>query len=458
MLTKIIKFANFTLNKEDIDMNTVLVAILAFVVGGAVAALVVNSILKKRGEEALALKEGELQAKEGEASSLRNDLVELRISEGNLRREVDLLRETAAENDKRNKEQLQQQIEALKLAFGESANKIFEEKAKGLAQANEKDLKTILDPLKEKMEEFKKEVKDSKEKSIKNSASLEEQIKVMMERAATLGQEANNLATALKGNNKVQGNWGETHLEKLLQDYGFIEGVDYVKQELVRDSSNQAVRNEETGRKMIPDFTLTFPDKKVVVIDSKVSFTAYLDYCNAEDDAARENALGRHIESVRAHIKELSRKDYSHGLAKTDKESLKYVIMYVPNETAFQLFFRDHQDEWRGAFDKGVIVTGDLYLITMLKIIRLTWDENTRRQNTEKILDTASELLNRVGSFVDTFESIGAGIKKMEDGFEAARAKLYGRQSIATTSKKLEKLGVECKKPIQLPITASEEE
>ncbi|MBO7320811.1 MAG: DNA recombination protein RmuC, partial [Bacteroidales bacterium] len=120
----------------------------------------------------------------------------------------------------------------------------------------------------------------------------------------------------------------------------------------------------------------------------------------------------------------------------------------------FQLFFRDHQDEWRDAFEKGVIVTGDLYLITMLKIIRLTWDENTRRQNSENILNTASELVNRVGAFVETFESIGTGIKKMEDSFEAAKAKLYGRQSIATTQNKLIKMGVECKKPVQLPSAA----
>ena len=427
-------------------MNVILIAVLAFITGAGVAALVVNSILSKRGRNAISLKDEELKIKEGEAASLGDELVELKISAANLSKEVELLRESAVESDKRNKEQLREQMEALKLAFGESANKIFEQKAKSLNETNERGLKTILDPLKEKMEEFKKEVKESKESSIKNSASIEEQIKAMMDRAATLGQEANNLAAALKGNNKGQGNWGETHLEKLLQDYGFIEGVDYNKQELVRDSSNQAIRNEETGRKMIPDFTLTFPDKKVVVIDSKVSFTAYLDYCNAEDDSARENALLRHIESVRSHIKELSRKDYSRGLAKGDKESLKYVIMYIPNETAFQLFFKDHQDEWRNAFDKGVIITGDIYLITMLKIIRLTWDENTRRENSEKIMEGASELLNRVGAFVEAFESVGAGIKKMEDGFEAARAKLYGRQSIATTSKKLEKLGVECNK------------
>ena len=177
-------------------MNTVLIAIVAFLAGGALAALIVHNILKKAGNEALALKDKELLSKENETVSLRNEVVELRICEANLTREIELLRESAAENEKKNKEQLHEQIEALKLAFGESAQKIFEEKSKSLAQANEKDLKTILDPLKEKMEEFRNEVKDSKEKSIKNSASIEEQIKVMMERAATLGQEANNLATA----------------------------------------------------------------------------------------------------------------------------------------------------------------------------------------------------------------------------------------------------------------------
>lgn len=445
-------------------MNIVLIAILAFIFGGAAAALIVNTLVGRKYNEILENKKGEMEAIEGELRSkvdqltdMQETLIEVRISEANLKKEVELLRESAAENQKQNKEQLKEQIEALKLAFGESANKIFEEKSKSLSESNEKEIKTILDPLKEKMEEFKREVKDSKEKSIKNAATMEQQIKAMMEKASSLGQEASNLATALKGNNKIQGNWGETHLEKLLQDYGFVEGVDYNKQELVRDTSNQAVRNEETGRKMIPDFTLTFPDKKVVVIDSKVSFTAYLDYCNATDDSARENALSRHIESVRNHIKELSRKDYSRGLVKGEKESLKYVIMYIPNETAFQLFFKDHQDEWREAFDKGVIVTGDLYLITMLKIIRLTWDENTRRQNSEKILETASELINRVGAFVETFESIGVGIKKMDDNFEAAKAKLYGRISVATTQNKLIKLGVECKKPIQLPSTIETE-
>lgn len=405
---------------------TIVVGILSFIVGGAIAYIVVNS--KKESK-----------------------IVELRIAQQTLQREIELLQSNAAEQEKRDKERLKEQIDAMKLAFVDSAQKIFEQKTKSLSQSNEKDIKSILEPLKEKMEEFKKEVKDSKEKSIATSASLQEQIKGVMEKASSLGQQANNLASALRGSSKIQGNWGETHLEKLLQDYGFQEGVDYTKQELIKDSSNQAVRNEETGHKMIPDFILTFPDNKAVVIDSKVSIVAYLDYCNATNDAEREGALSRHIDSVKRHIKELSKKDYSKGLLKSTKDGLKYVIMYIPNETAFQLFFRDHQDMWRDAFDAGVIVTGDLYLITMLKIIRLTWDENTRRKNNEKIMETASELLDRVGAFVDTFQDIGAKIKKMGDSYESAYTKLFGRQSIASTSKKLNSLGIETKKSIQIP-------
>lgn len=366
-------------------------------------------------------------------------------------KEITLLKENAKELELRSKEQFKEQVEALKLAFGESAQRIFEEKSKSLSEINERDIKSLLTPLKDKMEEFRQEVKESKDKSIATNASLQEQIRGMMEKTAKLSQEADNLATALKGNNKIQGNWGETHLEKLLQDYGFEEGTDYVKQEIIRDTTNQAIRNEETGQKMIPDFILTFPDKKAVIIDSKVSFGAYLDYCNADTEIKKEDALARHIDSVKRHIKELSKKDYSKGISKSDREGLKYVIMYIPNETAFQLFFKDHQNEWRDAFEKGVIVTGDLYLITMLKIIRLTWDENTRRKNNEKIIDTATELLDRVGAFIETFHDIGSKIKKVSDSYEAAQTKLFGKQSIATTSRKLKTLGIDSKKAINIP-------
>lgn len=431
-------------------MNTTWIIILFFIGGGAVVSFVYQLILRKRDKITadLTLSNRSLTA---EKELLERQLAQAKEDAANqlavAKKEA---LEQMAQNEDRAARQLKEQMEALKLAFGEAANKIFEEKTKGLSESNEKGIKTILDPLKEKMEEFKKEVMETKEKSIKTNASLEEQIKSMMDKASSLGKEANNLASALKGSNKIQGNWGESHLEKLLQDAGFVEGVDYSRQETVRASSGEAIRNEETDSKLVPDIILTFPDNKVVVIDSKVSLSAYLDYCDGDASAEQTaDALRRHLESVRTHIKELSRKDYASALKKSEKDSLKYCIMYVPNEMAFQLFFSEHQDEWRDAFDhKGVIVVGDLYLITMLKIIRLTWDAHIREKNTEKITQTASELLNRVGDFIKTFEGIGANITKMSKSYDDARSKLFGRISIATTSRKLGALGIESKKPI----------
>ncbi len=397
--------------------------------------------------------EGKEALSEAEERSLRGLAEQEEKFRSQMKEQDEKSRQSLREQNESAEKQLKTQMDALKLAFAEAAEKMFDEKTKGLSEANNKDIKAILDPLKEKMEEFKKEVQESKEKSLKNAVSIEEQIKSMMEKTTSLGKEADNLASALKGNNKIQGNWGETHLENLLQDGGFIEGVDYYKQETIRDEANQAVRSDDTGRRMVPDYIVTFPDKKVVIIDSKVSLSAYMDYCDKDASAeALEDAKKRHIESVKTHIAELSRKDYAAGIRKTDKNSLKYVIMYIPNDNAFQLFFQDNKQLWNEAFDKNVIITGDFYIITMLAIIRYIWDEHERQRNTEAIANTASELLDRVNSFISTFTGIGKSIDKMKETFDNANNKLFGRgpgsKSVAITSEKLQKLGIQCKTPI----------
>lgn len=380
-------------------------------------------------------------------------------------------RQTLKENEERaqvamreqldtNARQLKMQMDTLKLVFNETAEKLFEEKTKGLNEANNRDIQEILAPLKEKMEEFKKEVRETKDKSIQNTANIETQIKLMLDKATSLGKEANNLASALKGNNKIQGNWGEMHLENLLQDAGFVEGVDYYKQQTIKDDTNSSILNEDTGRKMIPDYIVTFPDNKVVILDSKVSMSAYMDYCDKDATPEQlENAKRRHIESVKSHIAELSRKDYASGIRKTDKNSLKYVIMYIPNENAFQLFFQENKQLWNDAFSKNVIITGDFYLITMLAIIRYIWDEHSRQKNSEAIANTAAELLERVNLFMTTFNSIGKNIRDMKENFEKANNRLFARgqgsKSVAVTSEKLQKLGVDCK--ITLPSLPAEQ-
>ena len=265
---------------------------------------------------------------------------------------------------------------------------------------------------------------------MKNSASIEQQIRSMMEQTAAVGKQADNLATALRSNNKAVGNWGEVILLNLLEGMGLQEGKDYVKQETIKDVDGRTVLSDENGRRLVPDVVLYLPENKAVVIDSKVSLDGYIDYSNSTDDAGRAVALASHRRSVEAHVKELSDKNYSQYIRQTGRDSLDYVVMFVPNEGAFQLYYQNFREDWHKAFDKRIIITGESNLFAMLKIIENTWVRVNQQKNTEEVMRLASELLDRV---------------KATAKFEEARRVLSGRVSVVSTAKKLEKKGVRVK-------------
>ena len=265
---------------------------------------------------------------------------------------------------------------------------------------------------------------DSKEKSLKNSASIEQQIRSMMEQTAAVGKQADNLATALRSNNKAVGNWGEVILLNLLEGMGLQEGKDYVKQETIKDVDGRTVLSDVNGRRLVPDVVLYLPENKAVVIDSKVSLDGYIDYSN---------------------VKELSDKNYSQYIRQTGRDSLDYVVMFVPNEGAFQLYYQNFREDWHKAFDKRIIITGESNLFAMLKIIENTWVRVNQQKNTEEVMRLASELLDRVGKFANTFDDVGVVLDKATAKFEEARRVLSGRVSVVSTAKKLEKKGVQVK-------------
>lgn len=344
---------------------------------------------------------------------------------------------------------LKEQMEALKLVFKESANRLLEEKSKDLTSYNEKEMKSIIEPLSTKMEEFKKAVEDSKEKSIKNSASIEEQIKSMLEQTNAISKEASNLASALKGSNKMQGNWGEVVLTTLLENMGLKEGDNFVRQNMIRDVDGTPIRHEESDKKLIPDVLLFLPENKSVVIDSKVSLDAYIKYCNAGSDEERSEAEKQHLKSMEAHYRDLSKKNYSQYVKQSGKESLEYVVMFTPNEGAFQLFYQNNKVMWHQAFNQKVIIAGESNLFAMLRIIETSWVQVQQQKNMENIMSTASELLTRVSAFVNIFDGIGKTFDKTMAEYDKAKSKLRGRQSILTTAKKLEDLKVISKESIK---------
>ena len=288
-------------------------------------------------------------------------------------------------------------------------------------------------------------MEESKEKSLKNSASIEQQIRSMMEQTAAVGKQADNLATALRSNNKAVGNWGEVILLNLLEGMGLQEGMDYVQQETIKDMDGRTVLSDESGRRLVPDVVLYLPENKAVVIDSKVSLDGYIDYSNSTDDTGRAVALASHRRSVEAHVKELSDKNYSQYIRQTGRDSLDYVVMFVPNEGAFQLYYQNFREDWHKAFDKKVIITGESNLFAMLKIIENTWIRVNQQKNTEEVMRLASELLDRVGKFANTFDDMGVVLGKATAKFEEARRVLSGRVSVVSTARKLEKKGVQVK-------------
>ena len=200
--------------------------------------------------------------------------------------------------------------------------------------------------------------------------------------------------------------------------------------------------NEENNSRMIPDAIVYLPDNKAIVIDSKVSLKSFMDYTAEENPDKKEEHLNEFIKSVQTHIKELSDKKYGEFLKKTGKDALSYVIMFIPSENAFQLFFQKYIDKWHEAFDKGVIITGESNLFAMLKIVQVVWSQHKQQESINKIADLAQELIERVNRFVTRFNNVGEQLNKAQTEFQNAQKSLDGRQSIKTTSAKLSNLGV----------------
>ena len=408
-------------------MLWVLSAVIGLIIGAAVVWIIQTTARRKDA----ALAEADLKVAQARAEMLEKSLEEQKEA-----------RKAEAETLRR---EYDEKLQKMVLTFKDSAAEILKEKSRDLSAVNSEQIKNILDPLGKKMEEFRRAVEDSKEKSLKNSASIEQQIRSMMEQTAAVGKQADNLATALRSNNKAVGNWGEVILLNLLEGMGLQEGKDYVKQETIKDVDGRTVLSDVNGRRLVPDVVLYLPENKAVVIDSKVSLDGYIDYSNSTDDAGRAVALASHRRSVEAHVKELSDKNYSQYIRQTGRDSLDYVVMFVPNEGAFQLYYQNFREDWHKAFDKRIIITGESNLFAMLKIIENTWVRVNQQKNTEEVMRLASELLDRVGKFANTFDDVGVVLDKATAKFEEARRVLSGRVSVVSTAKKLEKKGVQVK-------------
>ena len=366
-------------------------------------------------------------------------------------KEVNILKEQMQQNKEEQAKALQQQLAMAKEQLQNATQEILKQREESLGKTNVEQIGHVVTPLKEQLEAIQKQVNESIKTTTDNKASLERAIEDLMKQTKSISDDANNLTRALRNESKTQGNWGEMILEQLLENSGLEKDVHYELQTTLRDASGKAITHDDTGKRLIPDVIVHYPDGKDCIIDSKVSLNDYVDYCNAQDEEEKEKALARHITSVKKHIKELYTKDYS-SYIKPPRTALNYVIMFVPNDSAMQLALQNDSKLWIEAYDKGICITSEQNLLILLRMIKIAWTQVQQARNQQEVFEQARKLLDRVADFIERFNKVGDQIGKASESFTSAKDKLYnGQQSIIKAAKDMEKLGAKTSGNKQLP-------
>ncbi|MBQ6549398.1 MAG: DNA recombination protein RmuC [Prevotella sp.] len=352
-------------------------------------------------------------------------------------RELQLVRQQI-EEVRGEKQEEQQKRDA---QFMNMAQQVLERSASKLKESNTETMTGITQPLKDAIANMQKAISENQKESAAHSASFREQMIQMMQQTQQLGEKAESLTNVLRRDNKVSGNMGEIILGDLLASQGLTEGIHYEVQTRLRDELGRPLKHDETGKEMQPDVILHYPQGQDAIVDSKVSLVAYEKYVNAETPEEKERYLQEHIKSVRGHVNELARKDYSKYI-KNGRDAVDFVIMFVPFESSLQLALANDPTLWREAFEKKVFVTGEQNLLGILHMIHIAWVQNQQAENQQKVFGLAEQLLDRLGDFVQRYNDLGTKIEAVQKAYENTNNKLItGRQSVVQKGRELVDLG-----------------
>ncbi len=427
----------------------VMMIVLYILIGIAVGALALYFVMSPkvaRMTVELARKETEMNLL-GQQRKVEQQQAEERFSEQlRLQREqsADQLRaqrEQSVEQLRAQREQFDEQLKTTKEQLHVMAQQLMDAQAQRLKEENREQMGTITQPLKDAITEMRKAISDNTKDHTEQTASLKEQLRLMMETGREMSEKAEGLANVLRRDNKVSGNMGEIILGDLLASQGLTEGIHYEVQARLRDEQGRPMKNVDTGREMQPDVILHYPQGQDVVIDSKVSLVAYQRYVNAETPEEKERALQEHIKSVRAHVTELARKDYSKYI-KPPREAVDFVIMFVPFESSLQLALVNDPSLWREAFERKVFITGEQNLLGILHMIHIAWVQNQQAENQERVFGVAEQLLDRLGDFIQRYQKVGEQLEQVRKAYDFSVNKLNeGRQSVVQKANELKQLG-----------------
>ena len=357
------------------------------------------------------------------------------------------------ENMEVQKQEVQRVRQEMSNEFKVLANEILQEKSKSFSELNRERLAEVLNPLKERLEGFKKTVEETYSSEARERFSLKEQIKELVQRSETIGVEAKQLTQALRGDSKIQGDWGEMILESILEKSGLEKDREYFIQETLRDEEGHTIQSAD-GHKMRPDVIIRYPggENHQMVIDSKVSLTAYVNYVNAETPEEAAVALKQHLASVKKHIDELAGKSYQDYVGKGD-----HVMMFVPNEAAYLAAMQADHALWQYAYDRKVLLLSPTNLIAALKLVADLWQRDKQTRNAIDIAEEGGKLYDKFAGFVDDMEKIGKALGTANTTYGEAMKKLKtGTGNLIGRVEKLKGMGVKAKK--NLPTTTADNE
>ena len=402
----------------------------------------------------LSMKTEQLSAATSRVNHLEAENRQLHARAESQGRELELVRQQIDEI----REEKQEEQQKRDAQFMNMAQQVLERSASKLKESNTETMTGITQPLKDAITNMQKAISENQKESAAHSASFREQMLQMMQQTQQLGERAESLTNVLRRDNKVSGNMGEIILGDLLASQGLTEGTHYEVQARLRDDMGRPLKHDETGKEMQPDVILHYPQGQDAIIDSKVSLVAYEKYVNAESPEEKERYLQEHIKSVRSHVNELARKDYSKYI-KNGRETVDFVIMFVPFESSLQLALANDPTLWREAFEKKVFVTGEQNLLGILHMIHIAWVQNQQAENQEKVFGLAEQLLDRLGDFVQRYNDLGTKIEAVQKAYDNTNNKLItGRQSVVQKGRELIDLGAKenANRKIPMPEVGSE--
>jgi DNA recombination protein RmuC len=377
---------------------------------------------------------------EKEAIRSEKDSLAIQLS----KKEVDF--ENLWERNKEQKEEVEKLQEKFTKEFENLANKILDEKSNKFTEQNKENMKNILSPLQDKIQLFEKKVEDTHKESIDYHAALRQQIIGLREMNIQMSKETLNLTKALKGDSKMQGNWGELVLERVLEKSGLEKGREYEVQQSF---------TAEDGNRVFPDVVINLPDGKKMIVDSKVSLTAYEKYVNEEDDDSKANYLKEHVNSIKRHVEQLGNKNY-HDLYQI--ESPDFVLLFIPIEPAFAMALNEDTTLYNRAFEKNIVIVTPATLLATLRTIDSMWTNQKQQENAFEIARQAGALYDKFEGFVNDLIKIGKKIDESKAEYSGAMNKLVeGKGNLITSVEKLKKMGAKAKKALPESILARAE-